>query len=113
MHSLCKHVCMYVGRNNEARTFVHMYIHTYVHSDTVQHALCSRCVCSADLLGCRLEDAKHVYYAHLMLFDFVYTYCICAVYQTINFTLQSSLHGIDFGLVQNGVIFYDCLVSER
>lgn len=38
---------------------------------------------------------------------------IPVVFQTINFTLQSSLHGIDFGLVQNGIIFYNCLVSER
>ena len=46
---------------------------------------------------------------------------ICMVYnlgisvesQTINFTLRSSLNGVDFGLVQNGVIFYDCLMLER
>ena len=43
----------------------------------------------------------------------LYVPCIPAVSQTINFTLQSTLHGVDFGLVQNGVIFYDCLVSER
>ena len=35
------------------------------------------------------------------------------VFQSVNFTLQSSLHGIDFELVQNGVIFYNCLVFER
>ena len=39
--------------------------------------------------------------------------CIPTVSETIDFTLRSSLHGIDFGLVQNGVIFYDCLESER
>ena len=61
------------------RMYIHIYVHTYirthVHSNTVQHALCSRCVCSVDLFGCRLADT-YVYYAH-------------------------------------GIIFYDCLVSER
>ena len=35
------------------------------------------------------------------------------VFQAINFTLQSSLRHIDFGLVVNEIIFYNCLVSER
>ena len=29
---------------------------------------------------------------------------------TVNFTLKSSVSGIDFGLVQDGIIFYDCTV---
>ena len=32
---------------------------------------------------------------------------------TVNFTLKSSVSGIDFGLVQDGVIFYDCTVLVK
>ena len=33
--------------------------------------------------------------------------------QTVNFTLRSTLHNIDFGLVVNGVTFYDCSVRDK
>ena len=32
---------------------------------------------------------------------------------TVNFTLRSTLFSIDFGLVVNGVISYDCSVRDK
>ena len=37
----------------------------------------------------------------------------CVDTQTVNFTLRSTLHNIDFGLVVDGVTFYDCSVRDK
>ena len=37
----------------------------------------------------------------------------CVDTQTVNFTLRSTLHNIDIGLVVDGVTFYDCSVRDK
>ena len=37
----------------------------------------------------------------------------CVDTQTVNFTLRSTLHNIDFGLVVDGVTFCDCSVRDK
>ena len=37
----------------------------------------------------------------------------CVDTQTVNFALRLTLHNIDFGLVVDGVTFYDCSVRDK
>ena len=43
----------------------------------------------------------------------VYAFVIVTDTQTVNFTLRSTLLNIDFGLVVDGVTFYDCSVRDK
>ena len=44
---------------------------------------------------------------------FMFLYEIFTDTQTVNFTLRSTLLNIGFGLVVDGVTFYDCSVRDK
>ena len=62
-----------------------------------------------------INNKHNMYTLHI---EMLYTYADifwfpCVDTQTVNFTLRSTLHNIDFGLVVDGVTFYDCSVRDK
>ena len=60
----------------------------------------------------------HINYMHTLHIKLHYTDMdsfglLCVYMQTVNFTLRSTLHNIDFGLDVDGVTFYDCSVRDK
>ena len=56
-----------------------------------------------------------MYTLHIeMLYTYVDIFGLpCVDTQTVKFTLRSTLHNINFGLVVDGVTFYDCSVRDK
>ena len=97
-------------------------MHTIQHAHICMHPIntCQKgnhreCLsCATWYCRCVRNDYIYMdYFKYICTLLYVWYICVPVESQTINFTLRSSLNGVDFGLVQNGVIFYDCLMLER
>ena len=108
----------------------------FVHREGLIHSCCSPgisvdvrthevyCMCETlcnqknTIISIYMFHAYATYYNALYIIEYIIIYVDIfglpgVDTRTVNFILRSTLHNIDFGLVVDGVTFYDCSVRDK
>ena len=115
---ICEHACMHILLLSILLyliilgEFQKLYPSTCItqccYRHTLENETCCDSICVSVCPKCHsfdfpIQNAEIVYLLQIFVTDT----------QTVNFTLRSTLLSIDFGLVVDGVTFYDCSVRDK